>query len=339
MSRITCTKPPNFDEIRTDIICKTQFYNYLRHISYIALQTISFMFLHFSLLGLFLFNLSSCKLEVQPSGEEIPIESIAKLPKELRETSGIARCSDSTYYVHNDSGHKPRLYEISATSGDIKRKVDIKDADNKDWEELAEDSTYIYIGDFGNNEGLRKDLTIYKVNKADLESGDKADAEAIYFDYPNRSTFIFGGKHNFDCEAMIAIGDSLYLFSKNRADLSTDVYRLSKSPGNYIAEHLGRFNSSGLITAADFNASESNRLALLGYKTVGNKYVSFLWLFSDFSNTDFFGGKHQRFEVSPDLQAEAIIFESDTTVLITNEQELKGRGKLYRISLSKEEHQ
>jgi hypothetical protein len=42
-----------------------------------------------------------------------------------------------------------------------------------------------------------------------------------------------------------------------------------------------------------------------------------------------------RLDVAPNLQAEAVLWESDTTVLITNEEERAGRGQISRIDLSK----
>jgi hypothetical protein len=36
-------------------------------------------------------------------------------------------------------------------------------AKNTDWEALTNDGNNFYIGDFGNNDGSRRDLTIYKV--------------------------------------------------------------------------------------------------------------------------------------------------------------------------------
>jgi hypothetical protein len=281
--------------------------------------------------------LISCTPTTQPPTdiEYLPLERLATLPKSLTETSGIATCGDSAFYVHNDSGNKPRLYQISASTGSIEREIRIRDVKNHDWEELAEDSMYVYIGDFGNNEGIRSNLMIYKVNKNKLASKDEADAEIISFEYPEKTFFESLGKHNYDCEAMIALKDSLYIFSKNRGDLETDVYRLPKQPGEYTAERIGHFNTRGLITAADFLPGETNTLALLGYEIIGSKYKSFLWIFRDFSGTDFFGGTKTRYDVAPNLQAEAVLFDSDSTVIITNEEERGGVGNLSRLTFSK----
>ncbi len=289
--------------------------------------------IHHLLLTLFLI---SCTPSTSPTDiEYLPLERLASLPKSLTETSGIAHATDSSFYVHNDSGNKPRLYEIHATSGEIIREVKITNVSNNDWEELAEDSLHIYIGDFGNNEGIRKNLMIYKVSRQAVLTNTEVEAEVIQFSYPDQNKFATRNTHNADCEAMISIGDSLFLFSKNRADHATNVYRLPNQPGQYVAEKIGHFNTKGLITAADFLPGETNTLALLGYEIIGNKYKSFLWICRDIKGTDFFGGTQTRYEVAPNFQTEAILFDSDSTLIITNEEERGGRGSMARVGFGK----
>lgn len=257
---------------------------------------------------------------------------VAELPRKLNETSGMASgTTPSTILLHNDSGGQPALYEVTTSNGRIVRTIRLTDAVNTDWEELAEDSTHVYVGDFGNNRGTRDNLTIYKLRKDTLAISDQVTPEVISFHYPEQTSFVGSSKHNFDCEAMIAYGDSLYLFTKNRGDLHTDVYRLPKTPGNYAAQHMGRHHTRGLVTAADLLPGETNTLALLGYVITGKQYKAFLWIFDGFTGTDFFGGEGKRIALAPDLQAESVLFTSDSTLLITNEEELRGAGAIYEI--------
>jgi hypothetical protein len=65
--------------------------------------------------------------------------------------------------THNDSGGQANLYEINASTGAL-RTVAITNATNVDWE-YAQDASYIYIGDIGNNFGNRTDLKIYKISR------------------------------------------------------------------------------------------------------------------------------------------------------------------------------
>jgi hypothetical protein len=67
--------------------------------------------------------------------------------------------------THNDSGGQANLYEINASTGAVLRTVAITNATNVDWEDIAQDALYIYIGDIGNNFGNRTDLKYIKFRK------------------------------------------------------------------------------------------------------------------------------------------------------------------------------
>ena len=264
------------------------------------------------------------------SGAE-QFQTLATLPGNLNETSGLALAGDGTVYVHNDSDNPPELYQVNPGDGQIKRTIRISGRRNTDWEELAGDSSFLYIGDFGNNSGRRKDLSILKVSRAELALRDMVSAELIRFHYPDQTSFQPGNAHNYDCEAMIAIGDSLYLFTKNRGDLGTDIYRLPRDPGTYPALHIGHFHARGLVTAADFLPGARNTLVLLGYETGHMRNKTFVWIASGIEGTHFLGGNWQRWDLATNLQAEAILFTSDTTLLMTNEHEGGKGGKIYEL--------
>ncbi|WP_240743145.1 hypothetical protein, partial [Ilyomonas limi] len=88
------------------------------------------------------------------------------LNTKLNETSGLLWWNNQVW-THNDSGGEPALYAVDSSTGKIIRKVTVSNATNIDWEDLAQDDNYIYIGDFGNNaQGNRNDLKIYKVKKS-----------------------------------------------------------------------------------------------------------------------------------------------------------------------------
>ena len=111
---------------------------------------------------------------------------VTELPKSLREASGLEKIPNSNFlWMINDSGNKSILYGLNS-SGEIIKQLKIN-AKNKDWEDLASDSTgNIYIGDFGNNANERKKLTILKVNNDSLESDDKIDEpDDLFTNYVN----------------------------------------------------------------------------------------------------------------------------------------------------------
>ena len=186
------------------------------------------IFFYFSLTLLLFFSCRSDKLPA-PYTQITPL-SIVEVPDGLPEISGIVYQSQQYIYAHNDGGHGPYLFEVSLTEKRVNKKVKINNASNIDWEDIAQDSSHIYIGDFGNNSGNRTDLKIYKINKIDIQNMDSVEAEVIEFSYPDQTYFEANNNHNFDCEGMISWGDSLFLFSKNRKDQKTKCYTLPKLP-------------------------------------------------------------------------------------------------------------
>ena len=242
------------------------------------------------------------------------------LPDEVDETSGLIFFADG-YWTNNDSGGEPIIYKLDTVDGEVVQRITLKGAQNIDWEELAQDDDFIYVGDIGNNSGNRDDLAIYIVDKLDIpETGDvEVDAEKIMYEYSDYQGRIERKKdNNFDCEAMIATDNWLYLFSKNRGDNQSKRYKLPKTAGEYTAELLNTFNSSGLVTGADFN-EQDNELILVGY--TNNEWVPFLWVMFDFVGENFFSGNKRRIDM-PGMtatQTEAICYTYGKKGVISSE--------------------
>ena len=91
----------------------------------------------------------------------------------LSETSGLIEW-ENHLYTHNDDTDL-HLYQLDK-KGSITKKIKLNDIKNKDWEELTQDKTHFYLGDFGNNaSGNRTDLTIYKIAKDSLFDNPKIE--------------------------------------------------------------------------------------------------------------------------------------------------------------------
>lgn len=220
----------------------------------------------------------------------------APLPGALSESSGMV-WSDGKLWMHNDGGNAKAIYVVDTATGAILQTVTIDNYSNTDWEDIAADDTYIYVGDFGNNNGTRKDLKVLKIRKADIgsQASVQVNAQAISFSYADQTDFSSSSTHNFDCEALISVGDSLYLFSKNRGDLQSKIYALPKTPGSYSVQPKASFLVNGLVTGADYNPA-ADEIILIGY--AANYLVSFLWILSDFSGSDFYSGNKRRVDLS-----------------------------------------
>jgi hypothetical protein len=312
------------------------------------------MVIHYILLlTLHLISINACKTSPQddknvPATEDLPLEQnltikapakpqlkkIAELPKQLTECSGMIVLGDKQFVAHNDSGNKPYLYVFTAEEKNDARVVKVLNVSNNDWEELAEDDDYIYIGDFGNNGGTRQNLMIYKVKKSDLKNNDQVIPEIIKFRYGGQTKYSDSNRHNFDCEAMIVKGDSLFLFSKNRGDFRTDVYGLPKTPGDYVTQKLGSFDSEGLVTGADYRQNGSTgELVLVGYSIHGKAFYPFILYFPKVEGSGFLSGEVHKHNFSVVLQTESISFHGQDKVYLTNEEEDDSEGMIYEASL------
>jgi len=262
---------------------------------------------------------------------------LQELDDELEESSGLAYFGGKVWTV-NDSENENIIYQINLQSGKAERRVRVTNAENIDWESLAQSETHLYIGDFGNNAGNRTDLVVLKIQKEDLLTKTEVTAEKIFFSYPEQTNFNDRwNSHNFDCEASFYSNGVLHLFTKNWENNNTDYYTLETKPGTLKADHHGSFDSEGLITGADINQSTGD-IVLVGYENKGIFSQSFIWILSDYPEHNPFGGKKSKIMLgSPaDLgQTEAIFIKGDNKGYISSEaiylNNFHITGKLFSI--------
>ena len=256
------------------------------------------------------------------SKKNIEIE-ITRLSKKVNETSGL-ELINGNFLTLNDSGDEPALYTFDK-EGENLSKLLIKGAQNRDWESLASDEKYIYVGDIGNNKGNRKDLKIYLIDF------DFKLIDSINFNYNNQLKFKKKKKNRFDAEALVSIKDSLMIFSKNRKDLTTEVYFLPKKPGFYSIKPKYSFNVDALITGGDYN-SKLDLLALVGYSYSIKK--QYLFLFKNFSYKKTNDSIFEKYDIPiTNAQIEAIKIINDKNFWLTSEDEGGGYPKLIKLKL------
>ena len=186
-----------------------------------------------------------------------------ELPTEVKETSGLLFV-DGKIITHNDSGDVANLYEIDSLSGNLLRTITINNATNIDWEDITQDENHIYIGDIGNNNGTRTNLKIYKILKSDFLNNNSVSAEIISFSYEDQTNFESSNSHNFDAEALVFYEDSFFVFTKNRRDFKTNVYKIPTTIGTHSAIKVSSANIEGLITGA---TTSNDNFYLCGYDT------------------------------------------------------------------------
>lgn len=266
--------------------------------------------------------------------------TLANLPSSQDETSGLAWVQNRLFSI-NDENNTNQIFELNPETGLVIRTITVKNAVNTDWEDLAQSDTHLFLGDFGNNLGKRKNLNILKIKITDLLNLSEVNFERIDFNFSDQVDFSgTNSNHNFDCEGLIFWKEKLHLFTKNLGDSRTNHYVLSPETGIRQAVFNTSFDTQGLITAAAIT-KDSNSLCLLGYENKGISSQVFLWLFSDFQENNFFAGENHRLMLgSPaDLsQTEGLIFEDGFSVLISGEKISLGGlsvpARLHKIDLT-----
>lgn len=265
----------------------------------------------------------------------VPVETVAILDGALNEISGLEIFQD--FLVgHNDRGNAPDLFFINPNTGEPEHLISVTNVENRDWEDLAANVTYLFIGDFGNNDGIRTDLGIHRVPKNDLYPGISGEVHAdatIAFRYPEQT--VFGGEnHDFDCEASFWYNGYLYLFTKHNSNRRTNMYRIPDTPGTvHDAELLGGFEVGGRITGADISA-DGAVVALAGNRRSGNCFV---WKLSNFPSGAFLEGDKEQLVMGPFAQfgqVESVKITPDGGVFVASEaaEEFGLSPKLYFIS-------
>jgi hypothetical protein len=256
--------------------------------------------------------------------------NLAPLPGQLIESSGLSAHDDGTFWSHEDSGNAPQLVRID-TLGQVIQILTIE-ATNVDWEELTKDQDgNLFIGDFGNNANSRTDLRVYRVDASLLESIGSVSVDTIRFTYGDQNGFppISAHRH-FDMEAMVWWNDTLHLFSKDRSSPHLGItkrYKLPALSGTHIIYpvdtfYTGQTNNIFSITGAGLSEN-GDRLVLINANSI--------WMFTDFTSTEFFNGAVSHLHLGTITQKEAVCFRGDM-LYITDERSPLSDGHLYRVN-------
>lgn len=261
------------------------------------------------------------------------LKLLAELPAKVKETSGLALIGDFLV-THNDKGKANELVLIDAENGSITQTITVSNIQNNDWEDVARNNEYLFIGDMGNNDGDRKNLAIYliPINNINKNTTSIKSSGSINFYYDEQKEFDANKKHNFDCEALLCYNNQLYIFTKNRLDNRTDLYALPIKPGNYPAKYIAGFEAGVRITGADISA-DGKKVAIIGYN---KKSVCILWTFENFKGDNFFAGKSKKYNLgsySNVGQMEGIAFKDNSSIYISSEEIAHVPARLYLFKL------
>lgn len=239
------------------------------------------------------------------------------LPAILDETSGLI-LMDQDIWTHNDDTDI-QLYRLQPGDFSSFQTYELTGVTNTDWEEIAQDEMYVYVGDFGNNgTGTRQDLHILRLEKNSLLAR-QPQIDTIWFSYEGQH-FNKGKKSNqtdYDCEAFIISKDSIYLFTKEWISEKSSVYSLPKTPGNYMARYQDSYDVNGLITGSSY-LEDKKLVVLSGYSSLLQPFLVFLY---DFDGHRFFSGNKRRISLDmPFHQVEGITTMDGLNLYISNER-------------------
>jgi hypothetical protein len=243
---------------------------------------------------------------------------------EINESSALVKSQqwDDVYWTLNDSGGKNRIFPVSRDGIMYRAQwyeedqggVYIGDAVNIDWESMTTDNEgNLYIGACGNNSSVRRDLCIYKLKDPHpLATGTTRYLQKINFYYPEQETYPAAvDDSNYDCEAIFWAEGRLFLLTKHRSDTNTCLYTLNSmhSERENPATLLSTFDIKGAVTDAECN-EDGSKLAVLTYSGV--------WIFEGEVGY-WFEGSIKWLPIKA-KQCEAICWDDEETLMITNEQ-------------------
>ncbi len=213
---------------------------------------------------------------------------VGYLDERIKETSGLSLLNGKLY-TFNDSGNSPEIFKLDKTTGKIIDTLKIN-GKNKDWEALTNDGNIFYIGDFGNNGGIRRDLEIYKV-PSENNSFKNDSIKLIPFEYPEQKEFDHKySSTDFDAEAMIYLNGKIHLFTKEWRAKSTTHYIIDPEISEkQQAQKTETFKINFLVTDASYY---NKKLYLIGYT---KKTEVFLNVFRETEPGIFFTGAPERY--------------------------------------------
>lgn len=152
----------------------------------------------------------------------------------LGEISGLAdsRRNSGVLWIHNDSGDKARIFAVNL-AGTLLSEVTVPGASAVDWEDIAVGpgpqaaKSYLYIGDIGDNQALRKTIFVYRAPEPLIDPGlpgaaqNLADVETLELVYPD-------GAHDAESLLVDPWNGDLFVLTK-AADGKSKLY-LAKAP-------------------------------------------------------------------------------------------------------------
>ena len=247
----------------------------------------------------------------EPEGfENIPIAKPIT-PSILDEASGIAdsKANPGYLWVQQDSGN-PSDIALLSQDGSLLKKINIKPAVNRDWEDLATGmgpvagNQYIYLADIGDNALTASQYFIYRFTEPTSAVDTVLNCDKITFQYPD-------GAH--DAEAILVENSSKDIYIITKQDSPSRIYKLP------YPQDTGDTNTAVFVGSLSFSGVTGAAISADGKEILVRTYNSvFYWQRATTQTVE------QALSVSPVIldtqfepQGEAICFKNDNSGFFT----------------------
>ena len=161
----------------------------------------------------------------------------------IAELSGLTASKKAPAFLWGleDSGNPARLFLIRST-GAVAREISVTGASNRDWEDIAQVGTELYIAETGDNNGVYTDYRILILTEPDSTQATAAVTRSIVFTYPD-------GPHDVEAILPDAASGAIYLITKREA--TARIYKLTPPfAATNIAQPAGNLTYTGVTSAA-----------------------------------------------------------------------------------------
>jgi hypothetical protein len=195
-----------------------------------------------------LVSFSSCHKSSAAPGPVLVFDSIPinkTINPIINEISGIAdsKANEGYLWGQEDSGNPPQLYLINH-GGAVQKKIYIKGATNRDWEDMSLSGTDIFIAETGDNNLAYSEYSFYKFPEPLSTIDTVQNVDNIRFKYAD-------GPHDAEAFLVDPVSKDIYIITKrdNPSKIFKLAYPYSLTSLNTATE-VGILPYSGVVSAA-----------------------------------------------------------------------------------------